>query len=95
MAEMMIATLWTKYVAEAKVMASTFITMVNIFIWYYVLETIITDIHDVSLIFSYALGCGIGTMVCLSLPSYGKVIKRLLNNKRSRSKKPRVAIARV
>jgi len=59
--EMFIATLWTKAVTETKVFASGFITMINILIWYYVLQTIIDNINNWYLALFYAFGCALGT----------------------------------
>lgn len=59
--EMLIVTLWTKLVTKTKIVASGLVTMVNIFIWYYVLQTILNDINNWYLVLSYALGCAIGT----------------------------------
>ncbi|HAV11588.1 MAG TPA: hypothetical protein DCX32_03530 [Candidatus Moranbacteria bacterium] len=61
--EMIIVTAWTKVVTENKVMASGAITMVNILIWYYVLQTIIDDIDNWKLVALYALGCAVGTVI--------------------------------
>ena len=61
--EMLIVTAWTKSVTSRQIAASGLITVVNIFIWYYVLETIINDIQNFSLILVYALGCALGTMI--------------------------------
>ncbi|MFA6594134.1 MAG: DUF5698 domain-containing protein [Candidatus Buchananbacteria bacterium] len=61
--EMLVATLWTKAVTETKVWSSGAITMVNILIWYYVVQTIVDNVNDWSLALLYALGCALGTMV--------------------------------
>jgi uncharacterized protein YebE (UPF0316 family) len=61
--EMLIVTAWTKYVTRAQVWASGMVTIVNILIWYYVLEKIVNNLNDVSLVVSYAIGCAIGTMI--------------------------------
>lgn len=58
---MLIVTAWTKFVTKAQVLASGAITMVNVLIWYYVLEKIIQDIANWKLVVLYALGCSIGT----------------------------------
>lgn len=84
MAEMMIATMWTKYVAEKKVMASTAITMANIFMWYFVLSVIIKDINNTGIIFLYALGCGMGTMVSLLLPDLKKNFQKVMRKNKKK-----------
>ncbi|MEI6296180.1 MAG: DUF5698 domain-containing protein [bacterium] len=60
--EMLIVTAWTETVTQARVLESGLITIINIFIWYYVLENVINDIGNFNLIFVYAFGCAIGTM---------------------------------
>jgi len=61
--EMMIISLWTRFVSESKIMASGITTVVNIFIWYYVLQSVIDDIGNVNLVALYAFGCAVGTMI--------------------------------
>lgn len=65
--EMLIVTAWTNAVTSTKVFASGAITIVNILIWYYVLETIVNDITNWQLIALYALGCAVGTMAATAL----------------------------
>lgn len=60
--EMVIVTMWTKAVSETQVLVSGVITMINIFIWYYVLETIVNNVSNWQLVLLYAAGCAIGTM---------------------------------
>ena len=61
--EMIIVSYWTKLVSETRVMASGMVSVVNIFIWYYVLQAVIEDVHNVMGIVVYAAGCGLGTMI--------------------------------
>ena len=61
--EMMIVTAWTKTVTETKIWASGLITMINIFIWYYVLETIVNNITNWFVMVTYATGCALGTIL--------------------------------
>ena len=61
--EMVIIASWTKVVTESKVMVSGVITILNIFIWYYVLDKIVSDLGNFQLIVLYAVGCAIGTMM--------------------------------
>jgi ABC-type iron transport system FetAB permease component len=61
--EMMIVTTWTKLVAETRILASGVVTIINIFIWYYVLETILHNINDWKVVMLYALGCALGTVM--------------------------------
>ncbi|MDD4995090.1 MAG: DUF5698 domain-containing protein [Patescibacteria group bacterium] len=81
--EMIIATAWTRVVTKAQIMASGFVTLVNIFIWYYVLQRIISDISNTQLIVIYALGCAIGTMFCTAYFHYFDKICRRKNKVRS------------
>ncbi|NMC51691.1 hypothetical protein GYA54_03120 [Candidatus Kuenenbacteria bacterium] len=60
--EMLIVTTWTKVVTKNQILASGAVTIVNIFIWYYVLETIVNDISNWQLVILYALGCALGTV---------------------------------
>jgi len=61
--EMIIITFWTNAVTKTKVLASGGITVINIIIWYYVLQSIIENINNWQLVILYALGCAVGTMV--------------------------------
>lgn len=60
--EMLIVTAWTKVVTKNQILASGVITIINILIWYYVLETIVGDINNWQLVLLYALGCALGTV---------------------------------
>lgn len=79
--EMIIITVWTKTVTETKVIASGIVTFINILIWYYVLERIVSDITNISLVLFYALGCAIGTVV-------STYVYRLYEQSRSRLSVP-------
>lgn len=61
--EMVIVTVWTKVVTKTQVLASGLVTVINIMIWYYVLETVLNNIDRFSVIMEYAFGCAIGTML--------------------------------
>jgi uncharacterized protein YebE (UPF0316 family) len=61
--EMVIVTVWTKVVTRTQVLASGLVTVVNILIWYYVLETVLNNIDRFSVILEYAFGCAIGAMI--------------------------------
>lgn len=60
---MLIVTTWTKCVTRTKVVASGVVTMVNVLIWYYVLQSIVDNIGNFSLVLLYALGCSLGTVI--------------------------------
>jgi len=61
--EMLVISTWTKVVTETKVVVSGMVTVVNIFIWYYVLQTMVNDIHNFWVVGLYAAGCAVGTML--------------------------------
>ncbi|MFA6183940.1 MAG: DUF5698 domain-containing protein [Parcubacteria group bacterium] len=61
--EMIIVTLWTKLVVKTRVLASGMVTLVNILIWYYVLQRIVDDINNWKLVVLYAIGCATGTAI--------------------------------
>ncbi len=65
--EMIIATIWTRFVSQGKMIASASVTFVNILIWYYVLQEIISDLSDWTVIVLYAAGCACGTMIAMFL----------------------------
>jgi len=60
--EMLVGTIWTKVVTENQVFASGFVTMINVFIWYYVLQALVANVNNWFLALLYALGCAVGTM---------------------------------
>ena len=70
--EMVVVTAWTQVVTKTKIVTSGIITMVNIFIWYYVLQSIIDNIDNFGLIVMYASGCAVGTMLTTSFFSIQK-----------------------
>jgi uncharacterized protein YebE (UPF0316 family) len=61
--EMFVIAYWTKTVVESRVYLSGVVTIVNILIWYYVLQTFVDNINNWQLVISYALGCAVGTML--------------------------------
>lgn len=62
---MFIVTTWTKTVTKTQIFASAIITMINVLIWYYVLQTIVNDIQNTNLVLLYAAGCALGTMISM------------------------------
>lgn len=60
---MIIISFWTKFVSETRILASGAVTMINIFIWYYVLQAVVDQIENIFLVVLYAFGCAIGTML--------------------------------
>lgn len=81
--EMIIVTFWTQLVVETRVFMSGIVTLVNVLIWYYVLERIVSDISNVGLIIAYAVGCALGTMIAttLSLPRYRSVWEQWIKSR--------------
>jgi len=63
--EMLIVTAWTKLVAKSQILASGFVTVINTLIWFYVVQTIVSDIHNWQLAFLYAFGCALGTILSM------------------------------
>ena len=70
--EMLIVTIWTKTVTDTMVLASGAVTMVNVLIWYYVLQQIVGNINNWYLALLYALGCSLGTVICTAYFRYRK-----------------------
>ncbi|PIP34131.1 hypothetical protein COX22_00625 [Candidatus Falkowbacteria bacterium CG23_combo_of_CG06-09_8_20_14_all_49_15] len=68
-AEMLVLAGWTKMVADARVLMSGLVTIVNIFIWYYALSRVATKLGDWRLVLLYALGCALGTALSTWLAS--------------------------
>ena len=84
MAEMVLSTLWTKYVQEKSVIGSTAVTMVHVFVWYYVLRTVIDQIDNIGIVVAYALGCGLGNILAHYFGEFSK--KKLAIRRRKNSK---------
>lgn len=84
--EMFIIAYWTKTVVESRVYVSGVVTIVNVLIWYYVLQTFVDDINNWYLVLSYALGCAAGTMLSGFVTNHGKARK---------SKKVKQALAKL
>jgi uncharacterized protein YebE (UPF0316 family) len=63
--EMVIVTAWTKLVTRTRILASGGVTMVNVLIWYYVLQRMMDDIENWRLALLYAFGCAIGTVISM------------------------------
>lgn len=84
--EMFVISYWTKTVVESRVYASGVITIVNVLIWYYVLQTFVDDISNLYLVLSYSLGCATGTMISALITNHGKSRK---------SKKVRQALSKI
>ena len=70
--EMVIASLWTRYVSAGKKYIGGLITFVNIYIWYFVLRTVLENINNTTIVFVYAVGCAIGTVIGTGLRLGGK-----------------------
>lgn len=70
--EMVIVTLWTRVVVEARILVSGAVTFINILIWYYVITVIVEDINNTALAVAYAAGCALGTMLVTAFPADAK-----------------------
>ncbi len=64
--EMFIVAAWTKFVSGSQVVASGVVTFVNTLVYFYVLEALLSNVHNTSVIVAYAIGCAVGTMVATS-----------------------------
>jgi hypothetical protein len=73
--EMLVVTIWTKTVTETMVLASGAVTMINVLIWYYVLQQIVGNINNWYLALLYALGCSLGTVICTAYFRYRNSVK--------------------
>lgn len=82
---MVIAAYWTKSVARAKVTRTGAITMVNIFIWFYVIRIVVDNLDNWMAIVPYAVGCAIGAMFGSAFDS--RDIRRLLRRKKTTKKR--------
>jgi len=61
--EMLIISTWTKAVIETKVVVSGVVTMLNVLIWYYVLQQVVNDLGNWQVVTLYAVGCATGTIL--------------------------------
>jgi len=61
--ELLIVTVWTKLVSKTQVLATGFVTIVNVMIWYYVLQAIVNDVSNWKVALLYAVGCAFGAML--------------------------------
>jgi RsiW-degrading membrane proteinase PrsW (M82 family) len=61
--EMLIISAWTKAVTEAQVLVSGIVTLINVFIWYFVLQQVVNDLGNIWVVASYAIGCALGTVI--------------------------------
>jgi ABC-type iron transport system FetAB permease component len=64
--EMLIVSTWTKLVSTNRILGSGIVTIFNILIWYYVLQTIVADIQNWQVVGFYAVGCAVGTVLTTS-----------------------------
>jgi uncharacterized protein YebE (UPF0316 family) len=68
--EMIIATVWTKTVTGKMIWGSGAVTMVNVLVWFYVLQQVVDNIHNWYVVVLYALGCSLGTVICTAYYRY-------------------------
>lgn len=64
--EMLITTCWTKIITRSQIAAGGVVTMINVLIWYYVLQKVVDQIENWGLVLLYALGCAIGTVISMT-----------------------------
>jgi uncharacterized protein YebE (UPF0316 family) len=83
--EMIICTVWTKVVNKSQVWASGAVTLIEIVVWYFVIEALISDIHNWSIILAYALGCALGTM---GSTFYFQIMEKIERRLKRYKKKP-------
>ena len=94
--EMVIISAWTNAVTETKVLASGAITVVNVLIWYFVLNTVINNIADWTLIMQYTIGCALGTMATTAYFSskkkrkFSSIFKKFFRKRASKKYEQRV-----
>ena len=84
---MLIATIWTSLVSQAKVVGSGLVTVVNILIWYYVLQVFVSDLGNFQLVLIYALGCSLGVMIGTYYFDHDKKVKSRSRKKAEESKR--------
>ncbi|MBN1585206.1 hypothetical protein JW899_02445 [Candidatus Uhrbacteria bacterium] len=81
--EMAIVAAWTRYVSEAKIIATGIVSSINIFIWFYVLQQVVDHIDNWVTIIPYAAGCAVGSMIGAcdrkSVRRTVKKVRKLLN----------------
>lgn len=88
MAEMVLSTLWARYVQDKSIAGSTSVTMIHVFVWYYVLRTFIDQIDNIMIVVAYALGCGVGNVIAIVIGEYSE--KDLIRKRRPKKQtKPR------
>lgn len=68
--EMIIATVWTKTVTGKMIWGSGAVTMINVLVWFYVLQQVVDNIHNWYVVVLYALGCSLGTVICTAYYRY-------------------------
>ena len=95
--EMAIAASWTRSVSRSNPAKTGAITMINIFIWYYVLNQVVNNIDGWWAIVPYAGGCALGAMVGhvdlktarRYLKRCRKMLRRILPWSKARKRQPR------
>ncbi|MEK7613682.1 MAG: DUF5698 domain-containing protein [Patescibacteria group bacterium] len=84
--EMFIVALWTKFVSGSQVVASGVVTFVNTLVYFYVLDALLSNVHNTPVIVAYAVGCALGTMI--ATPStFTMSFKKRKNVKRKKTQR--------
>ena len=84
--EMFIVALWTKFVSGSQVVASGVVTFVNTLVYFYVLDALLSNVHNTPVIVAYAVGCALGTMIATS-PTFTMSFKKRKNVKRKKTQR--------
>lgn len=66
-AEFVIRVVDYKAIQRSMCIYSSVITFINIWVWYYIIDSIVKNLGDIWLIFIYALGCAIGNYITLKI----------------------------
>ena len=56
-----------KAIQRSKCFYSAIITFINIWVWYYIIASVVENLNNFWLIFVYAIGCALGNYVTLKL----------------------------
>jgi uncharacterized protein YebE (UPF0316 family) len=68
--ESFVLSLNTKFLQGNKKLASFIIAFIGIFIWYYVISSVIENLHNIWIIFSYAIGYASGDVLAILFDKY-------------------------
>lgn len=66
-AEFVIKVVDYKAMQRSKCLYSSIITIISIYVWFYIIASLVNDLSNLKLLFTYAMGCAIGNYVMLKL----------------------------